>query len=63
MQIVVAATGDAAFVCRVDDIVDTLEVGKQADVLVVNGDPLTDLGALEDIQMVIHNGVIIRAEQ
>ena len=63
MQIILASTRDAAHVCRVADILGTLEVGKVADVLVVSGDPLQDLHALEDVRMVIHNGVIIREEQ
>ncbi len=62
MQIILASTRDAAYVCRVDDVLGTLEVGKVADVLVVNGDPLQDLHVLEDVRLVIHNGVIIRAE-
>lgn len=60
MQIIVAATRDAAYVCRRLDILGTLEVGKYADVLVVEGDPLKDLGALENVQLVVHSGVIIR---
>jgi imidazolonepropionase-like amidohydrolase len=60
MQIIVAATKNAASVCGLEDELGTLEVGKRADVLVVNGDPLQDLGALTDIRMVIHSGIVIR---
>jgi imidazolonepropionase-like amidohydrolase len=62
MQIIVAATRDAAYVCRRADLLGTLEVGKYADILVVNGDPLRNLDALRDVQLVIHDGVIIRNE-
>lgn len=62
MQIIVAATRNGARVCRLDDRLGTLEVGKLADVLVVDGDPLQDLGALENVRLVIHGGVIIRQE-
>lgn len=62
MQIILAATRDAAYVCRRLDILGTLEVGKYADVLVVDGDPLRDLEALENVQLVIHSGVIIRGQ-
>ncbi len=48
MQALVAATGTAARICRVDDIVGVLEPGKRADVLVVDGDPLADIRVLED---------------
>jgi len=61
MQIIVAATRNAAKVCRVGDTLGTLEAGKQADVLVVNGDPLQDLAVLRDVQLVIHNGTIIHS--
>jgi imidazolonepropionase-like amidohydrolase len=50
----------AACVCNLDHELGTLEPGKVADVLVVNGDPLQDLGALTRIRLVIHNGAIIR---
>jgi imidazolonepropionase-like amidohydrolase len=60
MQIVVAATRDAAHVCGLDAELGTLEAGKAADVLVVNGNPLLDLGALTHVRMVIHRGVVIR---
>ncbi len=60
MQIIVAATKNAARVCGLDDELGTLEPGKTADVLVVNGDPLRDLGALTDVRLVIHSGTVIR---
>jgi imidazolonepropionase-like amidohydrolase len=62
MQIIVAATRDAAYVCRRQDVLGTLEVGKFADVLVVDGNPLEDLQALTNVRLVVHEGVIIRAE-
>lgn len=48
MEAIVAATKTAAEACRVDDKVGTLEVGKVADLLVVNGDPLSDISILQD---------------
>ena len=60
MQIIIAATKNAAHVCNLDAEIGTLEVGKIADILVVNGDPLEDLTALLNVRMVIHDGVIIR---
>lgn len=49
MEAIVSATRDSAISCRVDDIVGTLEVGKQADVLVVNGDPTREIAALRNV--------------
>jgi imidazolonepropionase-like amidohydrolase len=60
MEIIVAATWNAAQVCNREDTLGTLEVGKIADVLVIHGDPLVDLKALRDVLLVIHQGVIIR---
>ena len=61
-QIIVAATKNAAHVCNLDKELGTLEVGKLADVLVLNGDPLQDLNALTKVRLVIHTGVVIRNE-
>ncbi len=60
MQIIVAATKNAAHVCGLDSELGTLETGKTADVLVVNGDPLSDLNALTNVRLVIHRGTVIR---
>jgi len=59
MQIIVSATKNSAFICNLQDILGTLESGKIADVLVVNGNPLVDLNTLANTKMVIHNGVVI----
>lgn len=48
MHAIVAATKTSAKVCRVDDKVGTLEPSKLADVLVVDGNPLDDIGILQD---------------
>ncbi len=60
MQIILAGTHNAAHVCNLDHELGTLEAGKIADVLVVDGNPLEDIHALTDARMVLHNGVVIR---
>jgi imidazolonepropionase-like amidohydrolase len=60
LQIIVAGTKNAAHVCNLEDDIGTLEPGKIADILVVAGNPLEDIHTLVDVQMVIHNGEIIR---
>ena len=55
-------THTAAYVCDRLSTLGTLEVGKIADVLVVEGDPLQDLQALKNVRLVVHGGVIIREE-
>jgi imidazolonepropionase-like amidohydrolase len=62
MQIIVAATRGAARVCGLGQELGTLEVGKTADVLVVNGDPLRDLTVLTNVRLVIHRGEIVRGQ-
>lgn len=60
MQVIVAGTRNSARTCnRLTDL-GTLETGKIADVLVVNGDPLTDIHNLANVRLVLHRGVIIR---
>jgi len=62
MDVLVASTRNAAHVCGLDGKVGTLTPGLAADILVVAGDPLDDLRALEHIRLVVHGGTIIRDE-
>jgi imidazolonepropionase-like amidohydrolase len=62
MQIIVAATRNAARVCNLDRELGTVENGKVADLFVIEGDPLFDLDVLLDVRLVIHDGVVIRDE-
>ena len=56
MEAIIAGTGLAAKVIGIDDKVGTLAPGKIADVIVVGGDPLADLGHLADVRMVMQAG-------
>ena len=60
LEIITAATKHAAHVCGREDELGTVEAGKIADMIILDDNPLDDLNALEDVQMVIHNGEIIR---
>jgi len=59
MEIIVASTSSAARVCRMEDRIGTLAAGMQADVLVVNGNPIEDLEALDEPILVFHRGVLV----
>ncbi len=59
MQVIQAGTRNAAHVLGLEDEIGTLEAGKLADVLVVDGDPLQDLGDLAKTALVIHQGTVI----
>jgi imidazolonepropionase-like amidohydrolase len=60
MQIIVAATRNAAIVCNRHADLGTVEVGKIADIVVVRGDPLTDIDAMGEVRLVMRSGVVIR---
>ena len=59
MQALQAATGWAAECVGLDRDIGTLEPGKLADLLAVDGDPLRDIGVLRDrerIKLVMKSG-------
>jgi imidazolonepropionase-like amidohydrolase len=59
LQILVAATRNGAQVCGLGDEIGTVEPGKRADLLVVEGDPLQDVHALTQLRWVFRDGVLI----
>ncbi len=60
MEVIQAATKTNAEIIGWIDKVGTIEVGKLADVIVVDGDPLRDIAELRTIRHVIKDGVLIR---
>ena len=56
MEAIVSATSDSARSCWIDHQVGTLEEGKLADVLVVDGDPSKDIKALRNVVDVFQGG-------
>ncbi|MFB0565128.1 MAG: amidohydrolase family protein [Candidatus Aminicenantaceae bacterium] len=60
LDVITAATRNAAQVSSIAEDVGTLERGKIADILVVEGNPLEDLNELSKVRLVIREGVIIR---
>ena len=59
MEAIVAATSDSARSCWVDEEVGSLEPGKRADVLVVEGDPSKDVMALKNVVDVFQAGTVV----
>lgn len=59
MAAIQAATSAGARLLGVDDEVGTIAVGKQADLVLVDGDPLADLGRLRDPRLVLQGGVVV----
>lgn len=52
MQVIVAATGGAALVMRIDDAVGSLQRGRQADLLVLGANPLADIRNTRTLEQV-----------
>ncbi len=60
MEAIVCATKTSAECLGLGDETGTLEVGKAADVVVVDGNPLEDIRAMHDPNTIIANGQIIK---
>ncbi|MET0214322.1 MAG: amidohydrolase family protein, partial [Vicinamibacterales bacterium] len=61
-DIVTILTRNAGIAAMKDDRLGTLEVGKFADMVVLDGDPLADAGNLLNVAMVIKNGEIVKGQ-
>lgn len=60
MQAIQSATLEASKLLRVDDRLGTLEPGKLADIVAVEGNPLDDIRRTRDVVFVMKNGVIYK---
>ena len=58
LEVIAMASGGNARAMRLDDL-GTIGAGKRADIVVLNRDPLADLGALRDIDTVIKDGAVL----
>lgn len=58
-QIIQAGTRNAAVHLGQENELGTLEAGKLADIIIVEGNPLEDLTALQNIEVVIKDGEIV----
>ncbi|HYM70009.1 MAG TPA: amidohydrolase family protein [bacterium] len=56
MACIRAATAVGAEILGLEREIGTLEAGKRADVLVVDGNPVADLAALRSVRAVVHDG-------
>ncbi len=59
MEIIHAATRNAAELLGMQDRIGTLEGGKLADIICVPGDPLKDIRALEHVKFVMKGGAVV----
>jgi imidazolonepropionase-like amidohydrolase len=59
MQAIMAATRFSAKACGVDALVGTLEPGKYADILLLDGDPTQVIGAISNVRAVFKAGALV----
>jgi imidazolonepropionase-like amidohydrolase len=60
IEVIRATTNSAAELIGWQDRVGAVEPGKYADLIATPGDPLEDIAALEHVQFVMKNGVVVR---
>ncbi len=58
-ELVTILTKNAAICADVDDIAGTIETGKQADLVMLDGDPLKDIFATLNVRLVVKGGKIV----
>lgn len=62
LQSIQAATLNASDLIGWSDRVGTLEPGKFADIIAVQGDPVANVRVLENVQFVMKGGEVIKAQ-
>ena len=58
LQALRSATEDSADLLGISDVAGTLEIGKSADLIAVDGDPLKDMSVLRKVKLVMKSGRI-----
>ena len=62
LDAITAGTLNGAKLLGMDKTVGSLEVGKYADIVAVKGNPLENIKLLENVDFVMKNGVIYKAQ-
>ena len=60
MEAIKSATINAATLLRMQDELGSVEPGKYADIVAVEGDPLADISVLENVDFVMKEGRVYR---
>ena len=60
MQAIQSATIRAAELLGKENVLGSIRAGRFADLIAVKGDPLNDIAALENVQLVMKDGKIVR---
>ena len=56
------ATAENAGILNMQDRIGTIEKGKWADLIAIEGDPLADLDSMNNVRMVMKGGAFIKSE-
>jgi imidazolonepropionase-like amidohydrolase len=62
LECIKAATVNAADLLGVSNILGTIEKGKLADVIAIDGDILKDVSSMSKVKFVMKNGVVYKNE-
>ncbi|MGB2426347.1 MAG: amidohydrolase family protein [Alteromonas sp.] len=57
---IISATRNAADLLNITDKLGTITVGKKADIVAVQGDPLANIELLQDVQFVMKDGTVFK---
>ena len=60
MEVIIAATINAADLIDMSDSIGTIETGKLADLIAVDGSPLDDIEELLDVVFVMKGGKVYK---
>lgn len=63
MEALQAATATAARLMKLDGVIGTLEPGKEADLLVLGANPLVDIRAARQIELIFQGGAVVNRER
>jgi imidazolonepropionase-like amidohydrolase len=63
LEVIEAATKHAAYVCGQSAELGTLEIGKLADLIVLDGNPLVDLNAMDSVLYIVKDGEVVYSPQ
>ncbi len=62
MEAIVCSTKTSAECLGLEDEIGTIEVGKSADIVIINGDPSADITALHDVSAIVAQGSVVKRD-
>ncbi len=62
MQAIKAGTSEGAKLLRLADKIGTIEVGKEADIIAVEGNPLEDISVITNVKTVVARGKVVKKD-